>query len=286
MSKKPIFLSSERINLRREHDPNPFPELDPWVPKKMTTSGNRRFFFVAIWGFGLYTSICVGVFLFQRSLLYFPTDSPRSTRLVPWVNDGQTIGYCHETPSPNAVWLMMHGNAGQASDRDYVLEHLADHEALYVLEYPGYGKRDGSPSKSSIDAATQEAYRILRSRYPNTPVCVIGESLGSGPASRLATSQPPPAKIVLITPFDSMVRVASEKFFFLPVWLLLLDRWDNTESLQGFQGNIDIYAAEADEVIPILHAKALSETSPNIRFHVLPGGHNDWSSCDRVTISQ
>jgi pimeloyl-ACP methyl ester carboxylesterase len=102
----------------------------------------------------------------------------------------------------------------------------------------------------------------------------------------LATTQPPPAKIVLITPFDSMVRVASEKFFFLPVWLLLLDRWDNIESLQGFQGDIDIYAAEADEVIPIVHAKALSETSPNIRFHVLPGGHNDWSSCDRVTISQ
>jgi hypothetical protein len=47
----------------------------------------------------------------------------------------------------------------------------------------------------------------------------------------LATSQPPPAKVVLITPFDSMVRVASEKFFFLPVWLLLLDRWDNIESL-------------------------------------------------------
>lgn len=233
-----------------------------------------------------YAVSCFFVFVFQRSLLFFPTHNPPATKLVPWDKDGQIIGYCHEVPSPNSVWLMMHGNAGQASDRDYVLEHMSDQDALYVVEYPGYGARDGSPSKSSIDAAAQHAYGVLRAKYSDTSVCVIGESLGSGPASKLAVMQQPPDKIILITPFDTLYRVASRRFFILPVWLLLLDRWDNIDSLRGYQGAIDIYGAEADTVIPIHHAKSLADACANARFQVIPGGHNDWSFCTEVKVSR
>jgi len=187
------------------------------------------------------------------------------------------VGYCREVPSPDVVWLMMHGNAGQASHRDYVLEHLSVRDALYVLEYPGYGARSGSPSRSSIDAAAQQAYTDLRLTYPQTPVCVIGESLGSGPAAMLAATPHPPDKLVLITPFDSLYRVAARKFFFLPVWLLLLDRWDNAAALRDYQGEVEIYGAREDTVIPVQHAKSLAQVCKNATFHLIPGGHNDWS---------
>ena len=252
----------------------------------MTQPRKRRLRRAVIRFCAVYAACCFPVFVFQRSLLFFPTHNPPSTRLSPWVSDGQTIGYFREVPSPDTVWLMMHGNAGKASDRDYVLEHMSPQDALYVLEYPGYGARNGAPSRGSIDAAARHAYRELRARYRDIPVCVIGESIGSGPASLLATSRPPPEKIVLITPFDKLHRVAARKFFLLPVWLLLLDRWDNIDALRGYQGEADIYGAEADAVIPIRHAKSLAEACPNATFQVIPGGHNDWSFCARVKISR
>src|SRR5205085_2530652 len=124
-------------------------------------------------------------------------------------------------PNARTVWLMMHGNGGQAADRDYVLSHFSDQDSLYVLEYPGYGLREGQPSMESINQAALDAYHILRSRNQNTPVCVLGESIGSGPACVLAREKVAPDKIVLVVPFDSMVNVASERFYFLPVRLML-----------------------------------------------------------------
>jgi hypothetical protein len=184
------------------------------------------------------------------------------------------------------VWLMMHGNAGQASGRDYVLKRVSRDDSLYVLEYPGYGARKGAPSKKSIDGAAIEAYEILKRKHPNVPVGVIGESLGSGPASMLAKVSIPPEKIVLITPFDTLCNVASNRFWFLPVRLLLLDRWDNTESLRNYAGPVEIFGAMSDSVIPIGHARNLAQSVATSRFIEIPGGHNDWSFCDEVKIER
>ncbi len=234
----------------------------------------------------VYMVFCLIVFVAQRSLLFFPTHHVSASRLEPWVRDGVVVGYCREVPSPEVVWLMMHGNAGQASQRDYVLDHLSVQDALYVLEYPGYGARGGSPSRVSIDAAARQAYDELRMTYPRASVCVIGESIGSGPAAMLATTSHPPDKLVLITPFDSLYRVAARKFFFLPVWLLLRDRWDNTAALSDYQGEVEIYGARDDTVIPVQHAKSLAQVCKNATFHLIPGGHNDWSRGNKVSISR
>lgn len=63
--------------------------------------------------------------------------------LTPWEEEGKVIGYCREVDRPETVWLMMHGNAGQASNRDYALEVMAPSDAIYVMEYSGYGDRPG-----------------------------------------------------------------------------------------------------------------------------------------------
>lgn len=143
-----------------------------------------------------------------------------------------------------------------------------------------------APSRNSIDAAALHAFSILRARHPGIPVCVVGESVGSGPASVLANAPQPPEKIVLVTPFDTLYRVAARRFFFLPVWLLLLDRWDNVYALKDYRGEIEIYGAEGDTVIPVHHARQLSEACANGTFHMIPGGHNDWSSCAAVRIER
>jgi hypothetical protein len=137
----------------------------------------------------------------------------------------------------------------------------------------------------SINAAAKEGYALLRTRFPTVPVCVVGESLGTGPASFLATLQTPPDRIVLITPFDVLSNVAGFHFPYLPVQLMLMDHWNNVEALKGYHGPVEIYSANADTVIPMRFAKALAASKPGAEFHEIRGGHNDWSMGVGVRLS-
>lgn len=231
-----------------------------------------------------FLALAVGCVAFQRKLLYYPTHHQEKFGLSEWLHEGQQIGYAHEVPSPKNVWLLLHGNGGQASDRVYALASFSNHDSVFILEYPGYGSRPGSPSMSSINAAAKQAYAALRSRYLNTPVCVVGESIGSGPASLLAKNQPPPDKIVLIAPFDKLSRVAAHHYPFFPIGLCLRDNWNNIESLKGYKGPLEIFGARDDTIIPISHAKALAERNPSCRFWEISGGHNDWADSGQVKI--
>jgi hypothetical protein len=231
-----------------------------------------------------YLALVLGTALLQRRLLYYPSHHQEHRGLSQWRHGGQVIGFAREVPAPTNVWLMLHGNGGQASDRAYALPSFSDRDSVFILEYPGYGVRPGSPSMRSLNAAATEAYGILRSRFPTTPVCVVGESVGSGPASTLATMPQPPDKIVLVVPFDTLARVAAHHFPYLPVSLMLRDRWDNMAALKGYRGPLEIFGARDDTIIPVAHARALAQSVPSARFHLIEEGHNDWAAMGRVVI--
>jgi pimeloyl-ACP methyl ester carboxylesterase len=220
----------------------------------------------------------------QRKLLYFPSHRPDNNGLAPWTNNGEIIGYSRIVESPVNVWLMIHGNAGQASDRAYALPCFSPADSVFILEYPGYGLRKGVPSEKAFNQAAKEAYLLLRETYPKVPVCVVAESIGNGPACALAALTPPPDKFVLIVPFEKLSLVARDHFPGFLVSLLLRDDWDNVEALSHFKGPIDIFGAEADTTIPVVHAKALAAAIPSAKFTLIPGGHNDWSESGRVSI--
>ena len=210
-------------------------------------------------------------------MLFFPSHDSEETELRPWTVEGKVIGFCREIEKPAAIWLMTHGNGGQANQRGYILKRMSERDSLYVLEYPGYGSRDGVPSRASIDAALGDAYNVLRKRYPGVPLCALGESMGSGPASFLATMPAPPEKIVLIVPFDSLASVAAAQIPFFPVRMLIRDDWNNIDSLKAYKGRVEIFAANDDEIIPYSRAKNLAAHVPGAKFFTMPGGHG-WSN--------
>lgn len=227
-------------------------------------------------------ALLVGCSAIQRKFLFYPSHHHRDNGLTPWIKDGQVIGYSRQVSGPKNVWLMLHGNGGQAADRVYALPSFSDEDSVFILEYPGYGVRAGEPSKEAFDAAAVEAYALLRKTFPSTPVCVAGESIGTGPASMLANQPHPPEKIVLVVPFDNLKSVASDHLPWAPVGLILGKSWDNVLSLSSYKGPVEIFGAEEDTVIPIAHAENLSRSLPSAKFHRVPGGHNEWSQGNRV----
>jgi hypothetical protein len=220
----------------------------------------------------------------ERKLLFYPTHHSENNGLTPWIQNGAIIGYSRTVISPTNVWLMLHGNGGQASDRVYAIPCFSPSDSVFIVEYPGYGTREGVPSKETFNRAAQEAYLFLRASYPQIPVCVVGESIGTGPASSLSSLSPAPDKLVLIVPFDKLSLVAEDHFPSYLVSLILKNNWDNIAALSNYKGALDVFGAANDTVIPVRHAKALVAAVPFSRLLIIKGGHNDWSYPGRVQI--
>jgi len=91
----------------------------------------------------------------ERKLLFFPTHRTADSGLKPWTKAEDLIGYAREVDAPKNVWLLLHGNAGQASDRAYAIPSFSTEDSVYILEYPGYGNRKGKPSKESFKRAAK-----------------------------------------------------------------------------------------------------------------------------------
>jgi pimeloyl-ACP methyl ester carboxylesterase len=81
---------------------------------------------------------------------------------------------------------------------------------------------------------------------------------------------------MLAVPFDELIGTAAEHVPRLLAKLLLGSTWDNIRALAHYRGKMEIYGAAQDAVIPVGHARVLATSVPQARFHLLPGGHNEW----------
>jgi pimeloyl-ACP methyl ester carboxylesterase len=229
-------------------------------------------------------ALMLGCQALVRQALFFPTHTTGDNGLTHWMHDGALIGFARTVPEPENIWLMLHGNGGQAADRVYALSRFSERDSVYIMEYPGYGSRPGKPSRKAFDAAAFTAYEALRAQFPGKPVCVAAESIGSGPASMLARATQPPDKFVYLVPFDDLQSVAREHAPDFLVGTMLRGSWNNVEALAGYAGPVDVYGAAHDQVIPVEHARKLAASLPQAKFHEFPSGHNDWSHQTLVSI--
>jgi pimeloyl-ACP methyl ester carboxylesterase len=234
-----------------------------------------------------YLLVVIAAALFQRSLIYHPTKlrsalaerAATEKGFIPWRNSqGQIIGWKFPSSEPHtANVLIVHGNAGVATDRDYFARPIHDAAAVdvYILEYPGYGMRDGSPSMTSLLAAADEALNFLPT---HEPLYVVGESLGSGVAAHLAQAQPNRvAGLALFMPYDDLAAVAQSAMPFLPVSLVLREKFHPAAWLEQYRGPIKVVLASADEVIPARFGQRLYDGYAGPKeLLVVPGArHND-----------
>lgn len=226
----------------------------------------------------------------QYKLLYYPsapspdTDLLRANNIKLWQPSGadyRGLVAANETRQGNkGTVIVFHGNGGTAADRVFYLDALGTLGYRVVLaEYPMYGGRKGELGERSFVGDAKESIRLAYEEYGG-PFFVLGESLGCGIAAAAAgETRARIDGIILITPWDTLEAVAGEKFPFLPVRLLLKDKYDNIGNLASFKGRIAVVGAGLDEVIPIAHAtnlyNSLSSTSKTMWiFH--GAGHNDW----------
>ena len=224
----------------------------------------------------VYCALCVALFLYQRKLIYFP--QPRApvsgaTTLGLPIEGGQVLVTTLPRSGPDALLYF----GGNAEDVSYNLPGLSttlpDH-AIYLMHYRGYGGSAGQPSEAALVADAVALFDRVHAKHPR--IMVVGRSLGSGVAIQLA-SQRPVARLVLVTPYDSLQDLAAQQFPFFPVRWLLHDKFESWRYAQQLSMPTLIIAAEHDEVIPRRSTEALYQRfgAGLAAFKMLPGtGHN------------
>ena len=225
----------------------------------------------------------------QNRFLYFPSGERPSgsmletDNLALWTSassDYRGLIAAGDVLAPNGTIVLFHGNGGTALDRGFYLEPLMELGFRVVLaEYPKYGGRSGQVGEKPFVADGVETVRLAYEQF-GEPLYLLGESLGCGVAAAVANKTPIPiAGIILITPWDTLAAVAKSLFPFLPVTMLLTDKYDSIENLKSFKKKISVIGAERDEILPIQHAINLYKFLPEDRkrMWIIKGaGHNDW----------
>jgi pimeloyl-ACP methyl ester carboxylesterase len=211
---------------------------------------------------GLYVLICAGCATLQRRLIYYPSVFSREqvdqmavdAELKRWTNStGDFIGLRRPSPTQPAIGsvLIMYGNGSTAIGAAHrYVDELQNAGAfdVFILEYPGYEDRPGSPSQKSLFNAADEAFRLLPE---DRPIYVVGESLGTGVASYLAgTYSNKIAGAILISPFNSLTDVAQYHFPLLPVRWFLADRFPSEKYLRNYRGKLGVTLDDQDTVVP------------------------------------
>jgi fermentation-respiration switch protein FrsA (DUF1100 family) len=232
--------------------------------------------------FVAYAAVVLLFALAQRRLQYIPSHEDPSgkgtERFRPWRGpSGELFGYLHGPAKPARVLLFFHGNGGEALHRDWVAPLAGEETLVALVEYPGYGARPGSPSETGLFAAATAAYDLVTAAHPGVPVVAMGESLGTGVASFLA-SQRPVERLALVSPFTSIGDVAVWHYPWLPVRWLLRDRYESARWLAEARVPLQVVHGDRDDIVPIRFAEALVAGypgKPKALTRLEGAGHND-----------
>jgi len=223
-----------------------------------------------------YVGFCIALYTLQRSFQYFPT--PRRlgpTQLAATFQSGDTLLQLTVRPhaGPGAV-LYFGGNGEDVSGSVGPLMAAFPEREIVMLHYRGYGGSAGRPTEADITADAAGLFDKVHAEHSD--VIVVGRSLGTGVAVRLASSRPV-SRLVLVTPYDSLLGIAERQFPFFPVKYLLIDKYESWRYVPAIKAPVLILAAEKDEVIPIASTEALRARFPpgQVTTVMVPGAsHN------------
>lgn len=240
--------------------------------------------------FAVYAILLVAVYFMQRSLQYFPDKNhpgtpeengvPAMKEIQLQTDDGLVLNAWFAPPEKvgGKIVVYYHGNAGHIGHRAIKAQHFIDKGfGVLLLDYRGFGGNPGSPSEEGLYDDARAALRFLAQKeYAVSQLVLYGESIGSGVATQMAL-EIQPRHLILEAPFSSAVDVAKKRYFFLPVELLMKDKYDNLGKIGDIQTALLIVHGDEDAVVPFDLGRKLFDAArhPKEFISIYGGHHND-----------
>ena len=230
-----------------------------WLNKKLIKMNNLILLLLIL--IFIYLFILISTYLFQRNLLYHPTENNYSgdklivsvekikiktgsnIELLSWyhkknINDYKTI-------------LFLHGNAGSLENRIHKINNFKDLNVNFLLlAWRGFSGNKGSPTEQNLYEDAWSAIKWLKSEgIKESNIIIYGESLGTGVATEIAQNKNF-AGVILESPFTSMIDAGKTKYPYLPVKFLLKDKYESNKKIQNIKTPILIMHGKVDNIVP------------------------------------
>ena len=236
--------------------------------------------------FGFYILACALLYTFQERLIFIPqkleknfqfTFAQSFEELNIKSSDGKNInGLLFKSEHPQGLVFYLHGNAGSLASWSQVAQVYTDlNYDVFIFDYRSYGKSEGEiSSQGQLFQDNQVVYEELKKHYKEDAIIILGYSIGTGLASKLASTNNP-RLLMLQAPYYSLTDVMKQRFPFVPTFILKY-KFATNEYLQKCNMPVVIFHGNQDEVIPYSSSlKLQAEFKPQDTLIILnEQGHN------------
>lgn len=212
----------------------------------------------------LYGFACLGLYLMQDRLLFYPSRSqelgeilskdPQITTLEIPTSEGKTIARVSGTGSNITLYF-----GGNAENTDSIVQegkYERDTYRFATINYRGFGMSDGKVRESNMQEDALKLYDIIMERFKPVKVTVVGRSLGTNIAVFVATKRNVD-HLVLVTPYDRIVDIAKAHYPMFPVSWLIHDAFDSVALAKQVASPTLVLLADTDNVVPRKHSETL-----------------------------
>ena len=269
---------------------------EPNLPHDDKTKTRARRSSSALWRFARtlvvsYFLLCLLIMFLERFLIYLPPPPLGDLKEVKELggeeirlqaDDGTRLhGWFFAHENPRMALLYAYGNGEDAARNSLLMAYLRDrlHASVFVCDYRGYGFSEGTPHETELisDGLVAQRWLAERLNIATSDVVLYGRSLGGGVIVALAEKLGARA-LVLHSTFANMTDVGAHHYFWLPVRLLMRNRYPSEQRIKNYDGPLLQIHGAADRIVPLQLARPLFDASPSKhkQFLEVPGiGHND-----------
>ena len=205
--------------------------------------------------FFAYFVVLIFIYFYQRNLLYHPSENNYQDDKAQFNYEEIFVKVNDEIKLKSWIikkdfkkfktLLIFHGNAGDLSNRIYKLNELNKLNLnIMLISWRGFSGNKGSPTEQNLYKDAEAAINWLHeSKITNNQIILYGESLGTGVAVEMGKKYVFNS-IILESPFTSIENSAKIYYPYLPVKLLLKDRFDSLSKINMVKSPILIMHGE------------------------------------------
>ena len=228
-----------------------------------------------------YLLIVIFVYFNQRNLLYHPFENNYTTDeanfsyeevFIPTSSGKKLKAWFHKKDlKQNKTLIFFHGNAGDLRNRIYKLNLIKNFDINFlIVAYRGFSGNKGNPTEDGLYQDARDALDWLnKQEITDEQIIIYGESLGTGVSVEVAQNKKF-AGIILESPFTSMVDAGKHYYFYLPVSLLLKDRYESLNKLKNIKIPILVMHGEKDRIVPFHMGKKIFKEANEPKYSYFP----------------
>ena len=218
--------------------------------------------------FLIYFVILFFLFFYQRNLLYHPNENNYSgdqltvdikeVKITTQDNIELLAWYHEKNLKDYKTILYFHGNAGSLENRIHKLNHFKNLDINFlIIAWRGFSGNEGKPSEKGLYEDGESAVKwLLNKGIEEKNIILYGESLGTGIATHISQNKNF-AGVILETPFTSMADVAKTFYPYIPVSLVLKDKFENKKKMKNISSPILVMHGELDQIVPFRMGKKI-----------------------------